>query len=60
MHAVTHRVLKMKESENEIIEKILNDDFAWSEAVNNSENFNDFNKVMPNSIFKKIIFNYGK
>ena len=39
--------------ENEIIEKILKDDFAWSEAINNSENFNDFNKVMPNSIFKK-------
>lgn len=46
--------------ENKFIEKILNDTFDWSDAINNNENLNNFNKIEPNSIIKRLVFNYGK
>ena len=46
--------------ENKFIDKIFNDTFDWSDAIDNSENLNNFNKIKPNSIIKRLVFNYGK
>lgn len=46
--------------ENKFIDKILSDTFDWSDAIDNSGNFDNFKTVKPISELKKMFYNYGK
>lgn len=49
-----------KLEENEIIEKIVNNTFAWADSINTAEDFEEFDKIEPKSIVNRLIFNHAK